>query len=188
MATVAPTGFSSSLSGLPDQVLLAHTRSLVLHEQALQLAVLDHLREIHARHLHLRLGFSSLFDYAVRELGYSDGAAWRRIKAMRLCSETAGTRERLQDGSLTLSAAAQVQNTFDLLQRTAPADADRGSAPAAPELLLRGAETTPEAGAYGAGAGAAAPGQRRRRDRGRRWTRRGGRNWWSRRAARARAR
>ena len=66
MATVAaatPTGFSSSLSGLPDQVLLAHTRSLVLHEQALQLAVLDHLREIHARHLHLRLGFSSLFDY-----------------------------------------------------------------------------------------------------------------------------
>ena len=44
-------------------MLLAHTRSLVLHEQALQLAVLDHLREIQARHLHLRLGFSSLFDY-----------------------------------------------------------------------------------------------------------------------------
>ena len=39
------------LSGLPDQVLLAHTKSLVLHEQALQLAVLDHLREIQARHL-----------------------------------------------------------------------------------------------------------------------------------------
>ena len=60
-----PPVFSSSLSGLPDQVLLADTRSLVLHEQALQLAVLDHLREIHARHLHLRLGFSSLFDYAI---------------------------------------------------------------------------------------------------------------------------
>ena len=119
MATATAAGFTSSLSGLPDQVLLAHTRSLVLHEQALQLAVLDHLREIHARHLHLRLGFSSLFDYAVRELGYSEGAAWRRIKAMRLCAETAGTRERLQDGSLTLSAAAQLQNTFDLCQRTA---------------------------------------------------------------------
>ncbi len=63
MAAATAPGFSSSLSGLPDQVLLAHTRSLVLHEQALQLAVLDHLREIHARHLHLRLGFSSLFDY-----------------------------------------------------------------------------------------------------------------------------
>ena len=155
MATATAAGFSSSLSGLPDQVLLAHTRSLVLHEQALQLAVLDHLREIHARHLHLRLGFSSLFDYAVRELGYSEGAAWRRIKAMRLCAETAGTRERLQDGSLTLSAAAQLQNTFDLQQRAATA-ADRGSAPAAPELLAGATGTAPEAGASGAEAAAPA--------------------------------
>ena len=154
MSSATPTGFSSSLSGIPDQVLLAHTRSLVLHEQALQLAVLDHLREIQARHLHLRLGFSSLFDYTVRELGYSEGAAWRRIKAMRLCSETAGTRERLQDGSLTLSAAAQLQNTFDLAQRTATAAADPGAAPAAPELLLHGTGTAPEAGAPGAEAAA----------------------------------
>ena len=153
-------GFTSSLSGLPDQVLLAHTRSLVLHEQALQLAVLDHLREIHARHLHLRLGCSSLFDYAVRELGYSEGAAWRRLKAMRLCSQTAGTRERLQDRSLSLSAAALLQNTFDLQQRTASATAtaDRGSAPAAAELLPGATGTAPEAGAVGAGvAGPARP-------------------------------
>ncbi len=156
MATATATSFSCPLSGLPDQVLLAHTRSLVLHEQALQLAVLDHLREIHARHLHLRLGFSSLFDYAVRELGYSEGAAWRRIKAMRLCSETAGSRERLQDGSLSLSAAAQLQNTFDLLQRTATAAPDLGSAPAAPELLPGATGPAPEAGASGTGAAAPA--------------------------------
>ena len=157
-ASATASGSISSLSGLPDQVLLAHTRSLVLHEQALQLAVLDHLREIHTRHLHLRLGFSSLFDYAVRELGYSEGAAWRRIKAMRLCSQTAGTRERLQDRSLTLSAAALLQNTFDLQQRTASATAaaGRGSAPAAPELLPGATGTTPEAGAVGAGAAAPA--------------------------------
>ena len=156
MASATATSFSSSLSGLPDQVLLAHTRSLVLHEQALQLAVLDHLREIHARHLHLRLGFSSLFDYAVRELGYSEGAAWRRIKAMRLCSDTAGSRERLQDGSLSLSAAAQLQNTFDLLQRTATAATDCGSPPEAPKLLPGGTGPAPEAGASGAGAAAPA--------------------------------
>ncbi len=137
-------------------MLLAHTRSLVLHEQALQLAVLDHLREIHARHLHLRLGFSSLFDYAVRELGYSEGAAWRRIKAMRLCSDTAGTRERLQDGSLTLSAAAQLQNTFDLLQRTATTAADPGAAPATPELLPGATGPAPGPGASGTAAAAPA--------------------------------
>ena len=92
----------------------------------------------------------------MRELGYSEGAAWRRIKAMRLCSETAGTRERLQDGSLSLSAAAQLQNTFDLLQRTATAAADPGSAPAAAELLPGGTGTAPEAGASGAEAAAPA--------------------------------
>ena len=156
MPTATATGFTSSLSGLPDQVLLAHTRSLVLHEQALQLAVLDRLREIQTRHLHLRLGFSSLFDYAVRELGYSEGAAWRRIKAMRLCAETAGTRERLQDGSLTLSAAAQLQNTFDLQQRAATAAADPAAAAAAPELLPGGTGTAPEAAAFGAEAAAPA--------------------------------
>ena len=159
MPTATAAGFTSSLSGLPDQVLLAHTRSLVLHEQALQLAVLDHLREIQARHLHLRLGCSSLFDYAVRELGYSEGAAWRRVKAMRLCAETAGTRERLQDGSLTLSAAAQLQNTFELQQRTATAaavPASASAAPAGPELLPGGAGTAPEAGASGAEAAAPA--------------------------------
>ena len=156
MATATATGFISSLSGLPDQVLLAHTKSLVLHEQALQLAVLDHLREIQARHLHLRLGCSSLFDYAVRELGYSEGAAWRRIKAMRLCAETAGTRERLQDGSLTLSAAAQLQNTFELQQRAATATVDPAAAPATPDLLPGGTETAPEAGALGAEAAAPA--------------------------------
>ena len=75
---------------------------------------------------------------------------------MRLCSDTAGTRERLQDGSLTLSAAAQLQNTFDLLQRTATAAADPGAAPAAPELLLHGTGTAPVAGASEAEAAAPA--------------------------------
>ena len=53
----------------------------------------------------------------MRELGYSDAAAWRRIKAMRLCADIDGVRERLQDGSMTLNAAAQLQNAFDRQER-----------------------------------------------------------------------
>ena len=53
----------------------------------------------------------------MRELGYSDAAAWRRIKAMRLCADFDGVRERLQDGSMTLNAAAQLQNAFDRQER-----------------------------------------------------------------------
>ena len=60
---------------------------------------------------------SSLFDYATRELGYSEAAAWRRIKAMRLCGEVEGARERMRDGSLTLNSAALLQNAFDRQER-----------------------------------------------------------------------
>ena len=108
----------SAVAALPDQVLLEQTRMLARHEQALQLSVLDHLREIDARRLYLRRGFSSLFDYTVRELRYTEAAAWRRIKAMRLCRETRGVRERLQDGSLNLSNAALLQNSFERWERS----------------------------------------------------------------------
>ncbi|MDE0446124.1 MAG: hypothetical protein OXH96_05575, partial [Spirochaetaceae bacterium] len=64
-----------------------------------------------------------MFDYVVHELGYTAAAAWRRIKAMRLCSQTRGARELLQDGSLNLSNAAQVQNLFERSDRS------RGRAP-----------------------------------------------------------
>ena len=107
----------STVAMLPDQVLLEQTRMLARHEQALQLSVLDHLREIDARRLYLRRGYSSLFDYTVRELHYTEASAWRRIKAMRLCRETRGVRERLQDGSLNLSNAALLQNSFERWER-----------------------------------------------------------------------
>ena len=108
---------SSTVSALPDHVLLDYTRNLARYEQAYQVLVLDHLREINTRRLFLRLGYGSLWEYVVRELEYSDGAAWRRIKAMRLCAETDGVRARLQDGSLSVSTAAELQNTFERLQR-----------------------------------------------------------------------
>ena len=117
----------STVAELPDQVLLERTRMLARHEQALQLCVLDHLREIEARRLYLRLGFSSLFDYTVRELHYTEAAAWRRIKAMRLCRETRGVREWLQDGSLNLSNAALLQNSFERWDRSAGGRAGTGS-------------------------------------------------------------
>ncbi len=117
----------STVAVLPDQVLLERTRMLARHEQALQLSVLDHLREIEARRLYLRLGYSSLFDYTVRELHYTEAAAWRRIKAMRLCRETRGVRAWLQDGSLNLSNAALLQNSFERWDRSAGGRAATGS-------------------------------------------------------------
>ena len=108
---------TTTVSALSDDRLLERTKELSGIEHHLEVVVIDHLREIQKRRLYLRRGFSSLFDYAVRELGYSDAAAWRRIKAMRLCAEVEGVRERLQNGEMTLNAAAQLQHAFDRQER-----------------------------------------------------------------------
>ena len=148
----------STIAVLPDQVLLEQTRMLARHEQALQLCVLDHLREIEARRLYLRLGYSSLFDYTVRELHYTEAAAWRRIKAMRLCRETRGVRERLQDGSLNLSSAALLQNSFERWERSGGGPVAAASAGAGRGAAASGATGT-SAGPRAGSAPPAAPGK-----------------------------
>ena len=142
LATAAPAEVTSTVGALSDRELPRQTSMLVRHKRHLQGAVIDHLAEIDARRLYLQRGCSSLFAYAVRELAYSDAAAARRIGAVRLCADQPGARERLRDGSLTLSAAAELQRAFDRQRRresisgTAPA-ATRGSAPAGAKLRRR---------------------------------------------------
>ena len=58
-----------NLTRLSDHQLLASARELAQQERVLNLQIIDHLIEIGARGLHLRHGYSSLFAYAVKELG-----------------------------------------------------------------------------------------------------------------------
>ena len=99
-------------SELGDQQLLEQTRRLAANQRCLEVHILDHLDEIDRRGLALRRGFSSLFDYAVRELCFSDAAAQRRIQAMRLCRRHGWVRDCLQSGELGMTSAAQLETTF----------------------------------------------------------------------------
>ena len=150
LTTATRPPITSTVSALSDRELLRETRNLVRHERHLQGAVIDHLSEIEARGLYLERGFSSLFDYAVRELGYSDAAAARRIGAMRLCTDQPDAREGLRDGSLTLSAAAELQWAFDRQRRRGSISGTAAIAPAgtpapdsAPAVPLPPAEPEP---------------------------------------------
>ena len=99
-------------SELGDQQLLEQTKRLAANQRSLEVHILDHLDEIDRRGLVLRRGFSSLFDYAVRELRFTDAAAQRRIQAMRLCRRHGWVRASLQNGELSLTSAAQLETTF----------------------------------------------------------------------------
>src|SRR4029077_12255838 len=76
------------------------------------LEILHHLREIESRRLFTVLGYPSLFEYAVRDLGYSAGSAYRRLSAMRALEEGPAIEEAIEMGKLTVSTVSQVQSFF----------------------------------------------------------------------------
>ena len=92
-------------------------KTLVQKERKLNVEILQHLQEIESRKLYLERGFSSLFDYTVKELGYGEGAAYRRIKTMKLCQDIPETKTQIESGQLTLSTASQLQNFFEKQKR-----------------------------------------------------------------------
>jgi 5-methylcytosine-specific restriction endonuclease McrA len=99
-------------SSLSNQDLWVRTKKLVSEETYKTLEVLHHLREIERRRLYLSYGFPSLFEYAVKELKYSHSSAFRRIEAMRLIKDIPEVENKILDGSLNLTSAAQVQSFF----------------------------------------------------------------------------
>lgn len=101
-----------NLKHLSDEALLSQTKNSVNREREMTLLVLHHLKEVERRRLFAGLGYSSLFDYATRELGYCAAAACRRIDAMRLLKELPKLEEKVQEGRLTLSTLARAQSFF----------------------------------------------------------------------------
>ena len=102
-----------NLARLSDHQLLASAQELARQERILNIQIIDHLTEIAARGLHVRHGYSSLFAYAVKELGFSEGAAHYRIQAKKLCADYPEVKQQLEEGTLTLTGAGQLQSAFD---------------------------------------------------------------------------
>lgn len=85
-----------NLKHLTDKTLLSDTKYLVSKEREISLKILHHLKEIERRRLFSDLGFGSIFDYTVHELGYSEPAAARRINSARLLRDMPEIEEKLK--------------------------------------------------------------------------------------------
>jgi hypothetical protein len=101
---------SKPLKQLSSPELLTRTKGLIAEERRITLLLIEHLEEIQARMLYAELGYGSLWEFATRELGLSEGAAQRRIQAMRLVRDVPEAKEALKLGELSLSNAAKVQS------------------------------------------------------------------------------
>lgn len=101
-----------NLKNLTDQELLTRTDSLVQKEREILTHALHHLREVEVRRLFSDLGYKSLFEFAVKRLGYSGDQAARRIAAMRLIKEMPEIEERIEAGALNLTTLGMAQTYF----------------------------------------------------------------------------
>jgi RNase P subunit RPR2 len=101
-----------NLKHLTDKALLADILSLVRQEQMLLSKILWHLKEVDTRRLYSELKYSSLFDYCVKELGYSESSAQRRIVAARALSVYPEIAKKIETGALTLATVGLVVSEF----------------------------------------------------------------------------
>jgi 5-methylcytosine-specific restriction endonuclease McrA len=101
-----------SLRTLSSEIILSRTRAIATDERRITVELLQYLREIEARQLFADLGYPSLFEFLVRELRFSESAAYRRSQAMRLLKDVPELGEKIESGAINLSNAAKVQSTL----------------------------------------------------------------------------
>ncbi len=92
------------LENLKDEELLERLGGLARKEREDTAAVVEHLAEVDRRDLAVGRGFSSLFDYCVRALGYSEPSAYHRIRAARAIKRMPKLLGLLREGELCLES------------------------------------------------------------------------------------
>ena len=106
-----------ALENLSDQELHRNLQGLVQGERQVLTKILHHLGEVERRKLFCDFGCSSLFEYAINKLGYSEGQAHRRIQAMRLMRELPQVEKQIAAGTLNLSNISQAQSLFNEVKK-----------------------------------------------------------------------
>ena len=99
----------ADMKHLTSSELLIRLKDLVADERRATIALIECLEEAQKRRLYAEYGYGSLWEFATKELGLSEGAAQRRIAAMRLTVDVPAAKCALESGELSLSNAAKVQ-------------------------------------------------------------------------------
>ena len=113
------------LQRLKSKDLLENLDSLNQRERKLKVNVLLYLREIDRRKLYLEQGYSSMFDFCIKYLKYSESTAVRRIKAERALGRSKRIIKMLLSGEMTVTGLSRIEpicrpeNTEAILEKAA---------------------------------------------------------------------
>jgi 5-methylcytosine-specific restriction endonuclease McrA len=149
---------SAALSVLDTAALASRLRDLAGNEREIQADFLLFLAEFDSRRAYLDLGYGSLWDYLLRALHLREGAAARRIAAMKVLRRFPRLEPAMRDGRLCMSTVAALgpvlteENVGELAARAAwktKADVDHLIASVQPRAAPReGLRKLPDPGRY----------------------------------------
>lgn len=94
---------ANDLSRVDDGTLLSRLHQLVARERAGMSTLLVHLAEVEERKLHVPAGYSSMFDYCLREFRWTEQTAAKRLRAARCARRFPVIFEAIADGRLNVS-------------------------------------------------------------------------------------
>ncbi len=106
------------ISKLSTQDLMGRFGNLVQTERKITEMILEYIIEIDRRKLYLEKAYPSLFEFLVKEFGYSPSSAMRRIESARLLREIPEMSEKIKSGAINLSQLAKVQQTIRAVQKS----------------------------------------------------------------------
>src|SRR5262249_14156643 len=92
----------SNVSSLSSADLLARTRDLSRKSQNVEADLLVHLAEIDGRKLYAEWAFPSMFEFCVKDLGFSEDAAFNRIFVARAGRSLPAMFDALRSGRVHL--------------------------------------------------------------------------------------
>jgi hypothetical protein len=102
-----------NLKQMPDEVLRACAKKATHDERTSLVRVLHLLREVERRRLYSAWKYTSLLEYAMKELKYTEGPALQRMWAMRLMREMPEISGKVDSGELCLTNLALIKALFN---------------------------------------------------------------------------
>ena len=92
-----------AVSHFSDRALLHDLKSLLAQDRKLTAVLLTRIAEVDERQLFRKEGYSSMREYCLRELHFSEGAAYKRINAARAVRDFPAVLVAVVEGRLHLS-------------------------------------------------------------------------------------
>ncbi len=90
------------------QPVVVRIRNLAASERKITAEVLECIREISTKKIFLEMGYPGILEFLVKECGYSETAALRRISSAKILQDVPALKVDLQNGDLNLTQMSVV--------------------------------------------------------------------------------